>query len=434
MQEVIKKETIKLLDAGVIFPIADSQWVSPVQCISKKGGITVVPNEKAKLVATRPITGWHVCMAIGSLILGLNKIISHHLLIKCLIGLQERGGIAFLMEISGTNKSPLHQRIEKRQHLYALMAPSNPSECPLDYVIPQLPFNDVVSKAIKDFSKIVISLCRLLEKERTFVFDTSCMVAFKTLKEKLVSTTIIIAPDWNLSFEMMCDASGLALGAMLGQRKNKFEADARLAEEKDIDDVFPDETVPATEANHVPWVEPRTIGLVCGLGTQNSLRSWNHGLTNGLSITPRSVDHNPKFEFLTTNYGLAGRTVNQTTVRRAGSMSQQFAVILRGRIIVEAKLEDWLLPEDLSSHQLRKFLFDVKKYIWDEPFVCRECIDNIIWCCVREVEVNEILRACHVSLAGGHHGGIGTTTKVLQCGYYWPTMFRDAHAFCNCCV
>ncbi|WMV58977.1 hypothetical protein MTR67_052362 [Solanum verrucosum] len=75
---------------------------------------------------------------------------------------------------------------------------------------------------IKDFSKIVIPLCKLLEKESTFIFYNACLEAFKMLKEKLVSAPIIIAPDWNLYFEMMCDASGLKLGVVLGQHKNKF--------------------------------------------------------------------------------------------------------------------------------------------------------------------------------------------------------------------
>ena len=62
MQEVVKKEIIKWLDAGVIYPIADSSWVCPFQCMPKNGGITVVPNERNELVPIRPITGWRVCM------------------------------------------------------------------------------------------------------------------------------------------------------------------------------------------------------------------------------------------------------------------------------------------------------------------------------------------------------------------------------------
>ncbi|KAH9779814.1 hypothetical protein KPL71_007852 [Citrus sinensis] len=62
MKEVVKKEIIKWLDAGVIYPISDSSWVSPVQCVPKKGGITVMANEKNELIPTRTVTGWRVCV------------------------------------------------------------------------------------------------------------------------------------------------------------------------------------------------------------------------------------------------------------------------------------------------------------------------------------------------------------------------------------
>ncbi|GJU32399.1 reverse transcriptase domain-containing protein [Tanacetum coccineum] len=62
MQEVIKKETMKLLDTGIIYPIADSPWVSHIHCVPKKCGITVVTNENDELVPTRTITGWRVCI------------------------------------------------------------------------------------------------------------------------------------------------------------------------------------------------------------------------------------------------------------------------------------------------------------------------------------------------------------------------------------
>nr|GEU60149.1 putative reverse transcriptase domain-containing protein [Tanacetum cinerariifolium] len=62
MQEVVKKEIMKLLDTGIIYPIADSPWVSLIHCVPKKGGITVVTNENDKLVPTRTVTGWRVCI------------------------------------------------------------------------------------------------------------------------------------------------------------------------------------------------------------------------------------------------------------------------------------------------------------------------------------------------------------------------------------
>ncbi|GKB15341.1 hypothetical protein Tco_0849264 [Tanacetum coccineum] len=56
----MKKEIVKLLDTGIIYPIADSPWVSLIHCVSKKGGITVVTNERDELVPTRTVTGWRV--------------------------------------------------------------------------------------------------------------------------------------------------------------------------------------------------------------------------------------------------------------------------------------------------------------------------------------------------------------------------------------
>ncbi|KAL5579942.1 hypothetical protein UlMin_012384 [Ulmus minor] len=62
MKEVVKKEIIKWLDAGIIYPISDSSWVSPVQCVPKKGGMTVVENANNELIPTRVVTGWRICM------------------------------------------------------------------------------------------------------------------------------------------------------------------------------------------------------------------------------------------------------------------------------------------------------------------------------------------------------------------------------------
>nr|KYP59984.1 Retrovirus-related Pol polyprotein from transposon 17.6 [Cajanus cajan] len=62
MKEVVKKEVIKLLDAGMIYPISDSAWVSPVQVVPKKGGMTVIQNEKNELIPSRTVTGWRMCI------------------------------------------------------------------------------------------------------------------------------------------------------------------------------------------------------------------------------------------------------------------------------------------------------------------------------------------------------------------------------------
>ncbi|RDY12548.1 Retrovirus-related Pol polyprotein, partial [Mucuna pruriens] len=71
---------------------------------------------------------------------------------------------------------------------------------------------------IKNFNKTTLSLSKLLQKDVEFKFDQPCIEAFLELKSRLTSTPILQAPDWKFPFELLCDASNLALGAILGQR------------------------------------------------------------------------------------------------------------------------------------------------------------------------------------------------------------------------
>ena len=60
MKEVVSKEILKLLEASIIYPVADSRWVTPVYCVPKKGGIAVVPNDKNELIPQRIVTGYRM--------------------------------------------------------------------------------------------------------------------------------------------------------------------------------------------------------------------------------------------------------------------------------------------------------------------------------------------------------------------------------------
>ena len=62
MREVVKKEVLTLLHAGIIYPVQDSDWVSPVQVVPKKGGMTVVQNERNELIPQRTVTSWRMCI------------------------------------------------------------------------------------------------------------------------------------------------------------------------------------------------------------------------------------------------------------------------------------------------------------------------------------------------------------------------------------
>jgi len=67
VQKVVKKEVVMLLDTRIIYPISDSEWVSPVHVMPKEGGMTIIKNERDELICTKTITGWRMCIDYGRL-------------------------------------------------------------------------------------------------------------------------------------------------------------------------------------------------------------------------------------------------------------------------------------------------------------------------------------------------------------------------------
>ncbi|GJU27782.1 reverse transcriptase domain-containing protein [Tanacetum coccineum] len=325
IHDVIKKEVEKLLDAGLIYPISDSPWVSPVHCVPKKGGMTVVKNDENDLIPTRLVTGWRVCIDYRKLNEATRK---DHFPLPFMDQMLERLAgnqyYCFLDGFSGYFQIPIdpkdqekttftcpygtfayrrmpfglcnapgtfqrcmmaifHDMIEKTMevfmddfsvfgdsfstclsHLDKMLKRCEDTNLVLNWekshfmvkegivlghkisksgievdrakvdVIAKLPHPTTVKgvrsflghagfyrRFIQDFSKIARPMTHLLEKETPFFFSKECIESFNTLKRKLTEAPILIAPDWDLPFELMCDASDFAIGAVLGQRKNK---------------------------------------------------------------------------------------------------------------------------------------------------------------------------------------------------------------------
>ena len=79
-------------------------------------------------------------------------------------------------------------------------------------------------------------------------------------------------------------------------------------------------------------------------------------------------------------------------------------------------LASYIVPLDMSFHQRKKFMYNVKNFFWDEPYLYKICDNGIIRRCVQEVEMLSVLEACHSSPVRGHHSCIRTSHKILQCG------------------
>ncbi|GJY60107.1 reverse transcriptase domain-containing protein [Tanacetum coccineum] len=87
----------------------------------------------------------------------------------------------------------------------------------------------------------------------------------------------------------------------------------------------------------------------------------------------------------------------------------------------------------MSSQQKRKFFKDVKHYFWDDPFLFKICADQVIRRCVSGQEAFDILKACHSGPTGGHYGANYTAKKIFDLGFYWPTIYKDAHDLVTQC-
>jgi hypothetical protein len=326
MQEVVRAEVTKLLDAGIIYPISDSKWVSPIHVVPKKAGITVIKNKDNELVPTRVQLGWRVCINYRKLNSVTRK---DHFPLPFIDQMVERLAghdyYCFLDGYSDYNQIPLDPKDQEKttftcpfgmfaycrmpfelcnatftfqrcmisifsdmvkRHLEIFMDDfsvfgSSFGEClhhltlvlirckeknlvlnwekchfmvkqgiVLGHVIssrgievdkakvdlifslpPPRTVKEIRSflghvgfyrRFIKDFSKIARPLCNLLAKDVLFDFNDKCQTAFEILKKMLTSTLIIQPLNWGLPFEIMCDASDYAVGAMLGQRMEKL--------------------------------------------------------------------------------------------------------------------------------------------------------------------------------------------------------------------
>ncbi|GJS35946.1 reverse transcriptase domain-containing protein [Tanacetum coccineum] len=87
----------------------------------------------------------------------------------------------------------------------------------------------------------------------------------------------------------------------------------------------------------------------------------------------------------------------------------------------------------MTTQQKKKFFKDVKHYFWDDPYLFRICADQIIRRCVHGQEALDILKACHEGPTGGHHSANLTAQKVFDAGFFWPTIYRDAHTMIKSC-
>ncbi|XP_049346059.1 uncharacterized protein LOC125810599 [Solanum verrucosum] len=239
--------------------------------------------------------------------------------------------------------------------------------------------------------------------------------AFGELKAKLVSAAIIISPDWGQLFDVMCNASQVALGVVLTQRREKILYLIYYASK----------TLNVAQKNYTV-TEQELFAVVFAFENFDP----NCLILRQKGDKSQVADHLSRLE--------------EEAILKLGNRAKINYVPDKWVLAASYDLDPWfaifanylaidLVPSDLSFHQRKIIMHDVKMFFWDDPYLFRICANGIICRYVPEVEMMSILEACHLSPIDGHHSGIQTAHKILQCGYYWPTIHQDAHDFTKSC-
>ncbi|GKB69268.1 reverse transcriptase domain-containing protein [Tanacetum coccineum] len=272
---------------------------------------------------------------------------------------------------------------------------------------------------IKDFSKIARPMTRLLEKDTLFFFSKECIEAFQTLKKKLTEAPILIAPDWDLPFELMCDANDYAIGAVLGQRKeNHFRpihyASKTMTEAQKHYTTMEKEMLAVVYAfekfrsylvlsKSIVYTDHSALKYIFAKqDTKSRLLRWVL-LLQEFDIIIRekkgaenlAADHLSRLENPHQSV-LDKKEINETFPFETLSMVSfhgdssipwfaDFANYHAGNFVVKG----------MSSQQKNKFFKDVKHYFWDDPYLFKICTDQVIRRCVHDQEAIDILKACH---------------------------------------
>nr|GEV04688.1 reverse transcriptase domain-containing protein [Tanacetum cinerariifolium] len=245
--DVIKKEVLKLLDAGLIYPIFDSPSVSPIHYVPKKGGFTVVENKKNELILTRLVTGWRVCIDYRKLNEATRK---DHFPLPFMDQMLERLAgneyYCFIDGFSGYFQIPIDLKDQEKTTFtcaYGMFAYrympfglcNAPGTFQRNSIQTCLSYLEKMPKRCEDTNlclkwekshfmvKEGIVLGHKISNNRIEVDKAKVDVIAKLPHPTIVKAPILIAPDWDLPFELMCDASDYAISAVLGQhQENHF--------------------------------------------------------------------------------------------------------------------------------------------------------------------------------------------------------------------
>nr|GEW60816.1 reverse transcriptase domain-containing protein [Tanacetum cinerariifolium] len=416
IHDVIKKEVEKLLDAGLIYPISDSPWVIPVHCAPKKRGMTVVTNDENELVPTRLVTGWRVCIDYQKLNEATRK--DHfplQFMDQMLKRLVENEYYCFLDGFSGYFQIPIDPKYQEKTTF----------TCPYGmFAYKCMPFG----------------LCNA-----PGTFQRYMMEIFHDMIERTMKP-----------FELMCDASEFAVGAVLEQQiekhfrpihyasKTMTEAESNYtttekemlavvyAFEKFRSYLIMNKSIVYTDHSALKYLFAKKDAKARLLRCILLLQEFDFKVVDTKGAENYAADHlsrlkNPYenvFDPKKINEFFPLKTISKLAHHDQGTpWFADFTNYHAGKFIIKG----------MTTQQKNKFFKDVRHYFWDDPYLFKTCADQVIRRCVAGQKAVDILTACHSRPTGGHYGANYTAKRVFDTGFYWPTIYKDAFELVKNC-
>nr|GEW06249.1 reverse transcriptase domain-containing protein [Tanacetum cinerariifolium] len=426
IHDVIKKEVEKFLDTELIYPISDSPWVSPVHCIPKKGGMTVIKNDEKELVPTRLVTGWRVCIDYRKLNEATRK---DHFPLPFMDQMLERLAgneyYCFLDGFSGYFQIPIDPKDQEKTTF----------TCPYGtYVYKRMPFG--LCNASGTFQRCMMSIFHdMIEQimevfmDDFSIFENSFSTCLTNLEKMLKWCEDTKLPlNWEKSHFMVKEC------IVLGHKISKKGIEVDKAKIKVI--------------SKLP--HPTTVkGIRCFLGHVGFYRRFIKDFSKISRPMTHLLEKNSPFifsnewqriekHFRPIHY--TSKTLNQAETNYMTIEKEMLAVVyafekFRSYLIMnksvvytdhsalkylfakkdaKARLLCWILLLQEFDFKKQKFFKDAGHYFWDDPYLFRTCLDQIIRRCVAGKEAIDILNACHNGPTGGHYGANYTAKKVFD--------------------
>nr|GFA48257.1 reverse transcriptase domain-containing protein [Tanacetum cinerariifolium]GFA49295.1 reverse transcriptase domain-containing protein [Tanacetum cinerariifolium] len=271
---------------------------------------------------------------------------------------------------------------------------------------------------MKDFSKIARPITRLLKKDTPFLFCKECVEAFQTLKRKLTEAPIMIAPDWDMPFELMCNASDFAIGAVLWQHQEKHFRPIHYASK----------TMTEAESNYTT-TEKETLAVVYAFEKFQSYLIMNKSIvyTDHFALKYLFAKKDSKARLLRWVLLLQEFIFKVIDTKGAENLAADHLSQLENphqNVLDPTEINESFPLETLNLVSTR----GNSGTPWFADFAIYHVGNFVVngMSCVHDQEAIDILKACHYAPTGGHHGPNYTAKKVFNLGFYWPTIYRDA--------